>query len=72
MRIMRDCKTGASPEENWLNAFVALGILKLDEPKTAFEKFKMTMTARGWSDMSAIWPDISHALNSHDLKIVEK
>lgn len=60
---------GKTFAQSWTDAFVALGMLKLDEPKSAWEKFNAI--ARDWVDpleMGEFFSDIEKA----GLKIVEK
>lgn len=54
-------------EEMWIDRLVALGILKLDEPKSATEKFKDALIDQGWSPQG-----VDDAIRQAGVKIVEK
>src|SRR5687768_7458636 len=55
-----------------IDKFAALGILKLDEPKSANSKFMDAMIARGYPQNSNLFADILFALDAAKTKIVER
>lgn len=66
-------------EEIWVDRLVAVGVLKLDEPKSAMDEPKSAMDKlekamndyRGYHSHGLFF-DIKHALAMANLKIVEK
>lgn len=67
---------GGNPQHelavSYVTAFVALGMLKLDEPKSAFDKLRAAMDDLQYKENSVVWRDITVALDVAGLKIVEK
>lgn len=55
-----------------VNAFSALGMLKIDEPKSADKKFRDAMAKLGYGKNSCVWPDLARVFADASLKIVEK
>lgn len=59
-------------EEMWVDRLVAVGVLKLDEPKSAMDKLEKAMNDYRGYNSHGLFLDIKHALAMANLKIVEK
>jgi hypothetical protein len=76
--IMTKLKKSKSDDDvsNVIDAFVALGMLKLDEPKSAWQKFEDAAVAKHqWlssNDRVSILYEVLELLDITGLKIVEK
>lgn len=72
IKVFKRGVIGGNWEADWIDKFVALGMLKLDEPKSAADKFRAAMNDLGYKGNSCVWPDLETALNVAGVRIVEK
>ena len=63
---------GENDASLFVSRLVAIGILKLDEPKTAMEKFIQAMESQGYQRQSVGMRDAITAIKSAKIKFVDE
>jgi len=71
--IFKEHKIGKEWEADWIDKLAALGVLKLDEPKSGWGLFIQAMADEGYTNPHSIaLRDVSSALDRAGLMIVQK
>ena len=70
IKRFNDAADGSFSGEAWIDRFVALGILNLDEPKSVIDRLANGMTRAGFNPFTR--SELKAILESEGLKLVEK